>query len=170
MPDSCKTISECDKIVNPWTNKKNIDWREISLATGLVALTSHMLPTPTKTSITGRGLLHAWLSEPRAALSPRLCSPVKVYPLPLLARAQGTVSPVSLSTPDLARDGRVLLSRKVRPKPPTCTYSMAEVKGSFAIPVTSLCYSPSWEGIHLSPCQIPSCATAKYISSRVLSA
>lgn len=170
MPDSCKTISEYDKIVNPWRNEKNLDWREIFLATGLVGLTSHMIPTPPKTAITGCGLLYAWFSDSRAALSPRLCSPVKVYPFPLLARSQGTVSPVSLSAPDLASDVGALLSRKVRPKPLTCTYSIAELKGSFAIPVTSLCCSPSWEEIHLSPCQIPNCATAECISSRVPSA
>lgn len=185
MPHSCKTMSECDKIVNPWTNMKNIDWREIFLATGLVALTSPIPPTPTKMAITGSRLLHARLCYSRgAALLPGLCSPIKVYLLPSASQSPGHREPQGqllcyfdrstyreLWLPvSLAGDGRAHLSREVRPKPLIYTYSMAKLKSSFAIPVTSLSSSPSWDDIHLSPCQIPNCAAVKCISSRVLSA
>jgi len=65
MPDSCKTISEHDKIVNPWTKMKITDWREISLASGLAALTSHIPPAPTGTAVKKCGLLQAclWLQR-----------------------------------------------------------------------------------------------------------
>lgn len=87
MPDSCKTISECDKIFNLWTNMKTTDWREISLATGLAALTSHIPPAPTRTAIMKHGLLHACLSGSRGVtLLPRLCSSAKAYLLPTASR------------------------------------------------------------------------------------
>lgn len=102
MPDSCKTISECDKIINPWRNKTNIDGRRSLLPLGL--LLSH----PTYFLHQPRQILQIVdccmpdSLDSRAALLPRLCSPVKVYLLPLLARAQGTAShrvgPVSLTS------------------------------------------------------------------------
>lgn len=87
MPDSCKTISECDKIVNLWTNRKTIDWREVSLETSLAALKSHIPPAPTRTAIMKLGLLQACLSDSRGVtLLPGLCSPAKAHLLPTASR------------------------------------------------------------------------------------
>lgn len=93
MPDSCKTISECDKIANPWTKMKTIDWREISLATGLAALTSHVPPAPTRTAILKHGLLHACLWLQRSYPVPGLCGRSKAYLLLTASRRRGRGEP-----------------------------------------------------------------------------
>lgn len=166
---------------------KTTDWREVSLATGLAALTSHVPPAPTRTAIMKCGLMHLSLSDSGGVtLLPGLCSPAKAYLLPAASRRPGRSEPQAWLSccshrwtcgelhcqpaPYLAGNGRVLLlSREVRLKPLARTYRITQLKGSFASPMTSLSPYPSWDDISLSPCQTARFATAKCISNRVLS-
>ena len=120
-------------------------------------------------------------------LLPGPCSSAKGYLHPAASRRLGCREPQGWLpcysdrwTPEscdwqpalyLAGNGRALfLSREVRLKPLTRTYRTTELKGFFAIPMTSLSSYPSWDDISLSPCQSTRFATAKCISNRVLSA